>query len=132
MIASMLAHYEQSVHGMLPIWSHMANENWCMTGYHSVSVLSDAIAKGLKIDGKEALKAMVSTSTVPWYGGLGEYMKLGYVPLEATSTAASNTLEYAYDDWAIAAAAQKLGRLRLWPSRHSRSRPKAWGQENGR
>lgn len=109
MIASMLAHYRQSAHGMLPIWSHMANENWCMTGYHSVSVLSDALAKGLKIDGKEALEAMVSTSNVPWYGGLGEYIKLGYVPLEATSTAASNTLEFAYDDWAIAAAAERLG-----------------------
>ena len=109
MIASMLAHYEQSAHGMLPVWSHMANENWCMTGYHSVSVLSDAIAKGLKVDGKEALKAMVSTSTVPWYGGLGEYMKLGYVPLEASATAASNTLEYSYDDWAIAVAAERLG-----------------------
>ncbi len=109
MIASMLAHYEQSAHHMLPIWSHMANENWCMTGYHSVSVLSDAIAKGLKINAEEALKAMVSTSTVPWYSGLGEYMKLGYVPLDKTSTAASNTLEYAYDDWTIAAAAQRLG-----------------------
>jgi predicted alpha-1,2-mannosidase len=87
----------------------MANENWCMTGYHSVSVLSDAIAKGLKIDAEEALKAMVSTSTVPWYSGLGEYMKLGYVPLDKTSTAASNTLEYAYDDWTIAAAAQRIG-----------------------
>ena len=109
MIASMLKHYEQSAHGMLPIWSHMANENWCMTGYHSVSVLSDAIAKGLKIDAGEALKAMVSTSNVPWYSGLGEYIKLGYVPLDRTSTAASNTLEYAYDDWTIASAAERLG-----------------------
>jgi predicted alpha-1,2-mannosidase len=108
MIASMLAHYGQSPHGMLPIWSHMANENWCMTGYHSVSVLSDAIAKGLKINAEKALEAMLSTSTVPWYSGLGEYMKLGYVPLEKTSTAASNTLEYAYDDWSIAAAAFRL------------------------
>ena len=113
MIASMLAHYRESVHGMLPIWSHMANENWCMTGYHSVSVLSDAIVKGLKVDGQEALEAMVSTSTVPWYGGLGEYMELGYVPLDVTSTAASNTLEYAYDDWAIAAAASKLGNQKV-------------------
>ena len=29
-VASFLAHYRQSVHGLLPIWSHMANENWCM------------------------------------------------------------------------------------------------------
>ena len=113
MIASMLAHYEQSPHGMLPIWSHMANENWCMTGYHAVSVLSDAIAKGLKINAEEALKAMVSTSTVPWYSGVGEYMKSGYVPIERTATSASNTLEYAYDDWTIAAAAQKLGQTEV-------------------
>ena len=110
MVESMLAHYEQSPHGMLPVWSHMANENWCMTGYHSVSVLSDAIAKGLDIDAEEALEAMVSTSEVPWYGGLGEYISLGYVPLEKTSTAASNTLEYSYDDWTIYAAAEKLGK----------------------
>ena len=80
MIASMLKHYEQSVHHMLPVWSHMANENWCMTGYHSVSVLSDAIAKGLTINGEEALEAMVSTSSIPWYSGLGEYMELSSSP----------------------------------------------------
>lgn len=109
MAASMLAHYGQSVHGMLPVWSHHANENWCMTGYHAVSVLADAIAKGLDIDRKKALEAMVSTSTVPWYSGLGEYIQRGYVPLEASSTAASNTLEYSYDDWTIARTAELLG-----------------------
>ena len=46
MVQSMLRHQQQSVHGMLPVWSHMANENWCMSGYHSVSVVLDAIAKG--------------------------------------------------------------------------------------
>lgn len=110
MVESMLRHYEQSPHGMLPIWSHMANENWCMTGYHSVSVLADAIAKGLDIEKDKALEAMISTSTVPWYSGLGEYISLGYVPLDKSSTAASNTLEYAYDDWTIYAAAKQLGR----------------------
>ena len=46
---------------------------------------------------------------MPWYSGLGEDIKLGYVPLDRTSTAASNTLEYAYDDWTIASAAERLG-----------------------
>jgi predicted alpha-1,2-mannosidase len=46
MINSMLAHYDQSVHPMLPVWSHYANENWCMIGYHSVSVIADALVKG--------------------------------------------------------------------------------------
>ena len=65
---SMLKHCEQSVHHALPIWSHMANENWCMIGYHSVSVLADAIAKGLPIDKDAALKAMISSSTILYYG----------------------------------------------------------------
>ena len=34
-VASMLDHYRQSVHHILPVWSHMANENWCMIGYHA-------------------------------------------------------------------------------------------------
>ena len=109
LVGSMLAHWRESAHGMLPIWSHMANENWCMTGYHAVSVLADAMAKGLEIDREAALKAMVSTSNVPWYGGLGEYIKRGYVPIEASSTSASNTLEYSYDDWTIWQAARLCG-----------------------
>ncbi len=109
MVESMLAHYDQNVLRMLPVWSHMANENWCMSGYHAVPVLADAIAKGLDIDGKRALEAMVTTSTRDWYCGLGDYMRLGWVPYDKTSTAASNTLEYSYDDWTIAHSAETLG-----------------------
>ena len=53
-VKSMIAHYEQSVHKALPVWSHMGNENWCMIGYHSVSVLADALDKGLNIDKDKA------------------------------------------------------------------------------
>ena len=98
---SMLKHCEQSVHKALPIWSHMANENWCMIGYHSVSVLADAVAKGLPLDKEEVLKAMVSSSTIPYLDGTGEYMEKGYVALDHNGSAASLTLEYAYDDWTI-------------------------------
>ena len=84
---SMLKHCEQSVHHALPIWSHMANENWCMIGYHSVSVLADAIAKGLPIDKDAALKAMISSSTIPYYEGTKEFMELGYVPLDRVMVA---------------------------------------------
>lgn len=110
MVSSMIRHQQQSVHGMLPIWSHMGNENWCMSGYHAVPVLSDAMVKGVYDMSDEAFDAMVSTSTVPYYAGLGEYMELGYVPMDKISTAASTTLEYAYDDWTIYAAALKAGR----------------------
>ena len=109
MVMSMIRHQQQSVHGMLPIWSHMGNENWCMSGYHAVPVLADAIVKGVCQPTDEAFKAMVKTSTVPYYGGLAEYMELGYVPMDVVSTAASTTLEYAFDDWTIYNAALKAG-----------------------
>ena len=101
MAMSMIRHQQQSVHGLLPIWSHMANDNWCMSGYHAASVLADAIAKGADIDKEEALKAMIATSKVAYLDGLGEYMEQGYVPFDISSTAASTTLEYCYDDWTI-------------------------------
>ena len=109
MVMSMIRHQQQSVHKMLPIWSHMGNENWCMSGYHSVSALADAMVKGVLDSKEEALKAMTETATVPYYAGLGEYMELGYVPFDKINTAASTTLEYAYDDWTIYAAALKAG-----------------------
>jgi predicted alpha-1,2-mannosidase len=110
MVKSMLAHYDESVHGMLPIWSHYANENWCMIGYHSVSVIADALAKGTTdADAGRALKASVSTSTVPYFDGVGSYMALGYVPEDAIVNSVSKTLEFAYDDWCIAQIAQKAG-----------------------
>lgn len=111
MVKSMLAHYEQSVHHMLPVWSHYANENWCMIGYHSVSVIADAVIKGASgIDGNKALEACVATARNGFYDGLDSYMKMGYVPEDKSGSSVSKTLEYAYDDWCIAQMAKKLNR----------------------
>ncbi len=110
MVKSMLAHYNQSVHKMLPVWSHHGNENWCMIGYHSVSVIADAILKGsYEGDTKEALDACVATSNHRSYDGLDYYINQGYVPEDKNSSSVSKTLEYAYDDWCIAQIAKKLG-----------------------
>lgn len=115
MITSMLEHQKQSVHGMLPIWSHYANENWCMIGYHSVSVIADAIVKGnTGFDVDAALLASVQTAKVPYYDGLEYYMALGYVPEDKNGASVSKTLEYAYDDWAIAQAADALGNVSVY------------------
>ena len=106
----MLAHYDQNVLALPScLVAHCANENWCMSGYHAVPVLADAITKGLDIDRDRALEAMVTTSKADWYAGLGEYMRLGYVPYDKISTAASNTLEYSYDDWTIWHTARLAG-----------------------
>lgn len=110
MVNSMLAHRRQSVHGILPIWSHHANENWCMIGYHAVPVIADAFLKGIGgFDAAEALEAMDASATYTMYDGIGDYMKYGYAPADKTSNSASKTLEYAYDDWCIARMAEKSG-----------------------
>lgn len=115
MIQSMLVHQEQSVHHMLPIWSHYANENWCMIGYHSASVIADAIVKGnADFDQKAALDACVQTARTRYFDGIGEYIDRGYVPEDKSGASVSKTLEYAYDDWAIAQAAKKLGRQDIY------------------
>jgi predicted alpha-1,2-mannosidase len=122
MAKSMLKHYEQNSLRMLPIWSHYANDNWCMSGYHSVSVVADAIVKGT-FDGDEnlALNACIETANKRFYEGIGDYIDLGYIPDENNGTSVSNTLEYAYDDWAIAQAAKKLGRNDVYETFMERS-----------
>jgi predicted alpha-1,2-mannosidase len=110
MIESMLAHYDQSVHHMLPVWSHYANENWCMIGYHSVSVIADAMMKNnTGFDYSRALKAAETTSNQRFYEGLGAYLDYQFVPENVSGNSVSKTLEYAYDDWCIAQMAKKLG-----------------------
>ena len=107
---SMLAHYDQSVHKMLPVWSHHANENWCMIGYHSVSLLADAMVKNIKgFDYEKAVTASVATANNKYYDGLGEYITRGFVPEDKSGNSVSKTLEYSYDDWAIAMMAEKAG-----------------------
>lgn len=115
MVRSMLAHYNQSALHMLPVWSNSANENWCMIGYHSVSVIADALIKdSVDFNRDSALDACVATATHRWYGGLGAYMDKGYVPEDSSSSSVSQTLEYAYDDWAIAQLAHKLGKTGIY------------------
>ncbi|WP_168187603.1 GH92 family glycosyl hydrolase [Pedobacter sp. G11] len=115
MVKSMMAHYDQSSLKMLPIWSHYANDNWCMSGYHSVSVLADAIIKGTyNGDANKALDACITTAKHRDYEGIGYYMDKGYIPAERSGVSVSNTLEYAYDDWAIAQLAKKLNRMDVY------------------
>ena len=110
-VNSLLAHQRHSPYGVLPVWSFHGLETWCMIGYHAVPVIADAYLKGIRgFDANVALDAMVASATYGPYGGLAQYMQLGYVPIDEEGEAASKTLEYAYDDWAIARMAQAMGR----------------------
>lgn len=122
MVKSMMAHYDQSALKMLPIWSHYANDNWCMSGYHSVSVLTDAIIKGVYTgDAEAALQACITTSNHRDYEGIGYYIDKGFIPNEKSGTSVSNTLEYAYDDWCIAQLAKKLNKQNIYEEYMKRS-----------
>jgi predicted alpha-1,2-mannosidase len=122
MVKSMIAHHDQSVHKMLPVWSHYANENWCMIGYHSVSVIADAIIKGTTdVDINSALNACINTSKVKYFDGLGDYMKLGYVPEDKSINSVSKTLEFAYDEWCIAQIALKANNKKVYDEYIKRS-----------
>jgi predicted alpha-1,2-mannosidase len=108
---SLLASQRESPFGILPVWQFQGIETWCMIGYHAVPILADAIAKNIPgFDRKAALDAMVASATYAPYGNLGDYMKLGYVPVDNDQEAASKTVEYAFDDWTIAKSATALGR----------------------
>lgn len=94
--------------GKLPVWELAANETNCMIGYHVVSVIQDAFAKGITgFDAQKVLKLMVHSANLPEFG-LPSYNKNGYIEAGDESESVSKTLEYAYDDWCIAQFAKSL------------------------
>ena len=97
--------------GEIPMWELAANDTRCMIGYHGVSVIADAYAKGItNFNAEEAFAEMKRTAMLA-KRGLKDYRTLGYVPANKGSQAVSKTLEYAYDDWCIAQMAKTLGKL---------------------
>lgn len=113
--------------GFLPNFPGWNSYTSAMIGDHGASVITDAWVKGVRgFDGGAALRALVKNATehptpdeyVDGKGrrALGEYLSLGYIPLEQEVKEAfhrreqvSRTLEYAYDDFAISALARSLG-----------------------
>jgi predicted alpha-1,2-mannosidase len=107
MVNSMLAFYKEN--GLLPVWDLSSNETNCMTGYHAVPVITDAILKGIKgIDVRLAYQAMKKSAMQPDRGS-NFFRQYGYIPQDKYGSSVSTTQEYAYDDWCIAQIAKKLG-----------------------
>jgi predicted alpha-1,2-mannosidase len=100
---------QESPDGM-PVWPLQAKETGCMTGYHSSSVIAEAYVKGFNgIDLAKVYPAMRKRAMVDDYRGLGYYRKLGYIPCDKEEESCSKTLEYIYDDWAVAHVAKAVG-----------------------
>jgi len=99
-INTFLKQYEHG--GRLPVWELASNETDCMIGYHSVSVMADAMSKEIK--GFDYLKAFeaAKASAMLDHLGLDAYKKNGFIAIDDEHESVSKTLEYAYDDWCIA------------------------------
>lgn len=107
-INTFLKQYEQG--GRLPVWELASNETDCMIGYHSVSVMADAMAKGIKgFDYEKAFEAAKHSAMLD-HLGLDAYKKQGFISMDDEHESVSKTLEYAYDDWCIAQMAQILNK----------------------
>lgn len=107
-INTFLKQYEQG--GRLPVWELASNETDCMIGYHSVSVMADAMAKGIKgFDYEKAFEAAKHSAMLD-HLGLDAYKKNGFISIDDEHESVSKTVEYAYDDWCIAQMAKILNK----------------------
>ena len=106
----------QKQFGWLPSWS-FPGETGGMCGNHSISLLADAWAKGIRtFDPDSALAAYAheAMNKGPMGGANGragwkEYWQLGYVTFPESHGSVTQTLEYAYDDWCAWTLARSCG-----------------------
>jgi predicted alpha-1,2-mannosidase len=114
-IRAMLHAYDEG--GFLPKWANPGETN-VMIGTHGDSVISDAYIKGIRdYDIPKAYAALRKDETEKGTGvfqarsGIEDYIKLGYVPYDhGVHESVACTLEYAYDDFAVAQMAKALGK----------------------
>ncbi|KAH9843627.1 glycoside hydrolase family 92 protein [Rhodofomes roseus] len=127
MVRSMLQDYVEG--GWLPMWKNIVETN-IMVATHADSLVAEAVVKNITgFDLDTAYAAVYKDATVPpvddwtisYYdreegvgyevrAGLSSvYDETGWVANDIHSESASRTLDYAYDDWAVAALADFLG-----------------------
>lgn len=107
-IRTALEHFRYA--GQLPIWTLAGVETYQMTGIHSMPLITNAYMNGVRnFDTELAMRAMVESAMKDTCGysmgnfvGLENYKKYGYVPCDMEMESVARTLEYAFDDWAIA------------------------------
>lgn len=115
MIHSLLAMARDG--GELPRWPLATGYTSTMVGASADIVIADSYVKGIRdFPVEEAYQAMRRLAMGPpppgsRFGGRShilEYIQYGYVPADKSSGSASVTMEYAYNDFAIAQLAKSL------------------------
>ena len=126
MVKSLVAKAEQG--GWMPIFPAWSNYTAAMIGDHASVMISDAFAKGINDFNtdtayyymrKNAFDQSPPEEYIDGKGrrALASYLKYGYIPLEDSVWDAfhkreqvSRTLEYAFDDYALAQFAKGIGK----------------------
>ena len=128
-VHSLMQYYRDG--GLIPRGPSGGNYTYVMTGASSNPFIISAIQKGIVADDLENIYQALRKNQMPGGimeragyehntsigGGLSYYIAGGYVPYPLSDIiygshqdGASQTLEYAYQDWALAQLAQKLGK----------------------
>ena len=127
MVRSLLQDYREG--GWMPKWPNPSYTN-IMIATHADALVAEAINKGFHgFDYQLAYAAVYKDAMTPpegdttrdWHDrqpgvpyearpGLTYYKQLGYIPVDKTAESASETLEDAYDDYAVAQVARAVGR----------------------
>lgn len=114
-VKTALEHYKYA--GQLPIWTLWGIETYQMTGIHSLPLITNCYLNGItQFDTRLAMEAMVASAmtdtcgySMGYFVGLENYKKYGYVPCDLEMESVARTLEYAFDDKALACFAQLTG-----------------------
>ena len=103
--------------GWFPQWPSPGRRGG-MIGSHVDAVMADAIVKGIRgFDYETAYEGIRKNAFGDADGknegrpGFEWYDKLGYVPDRKVGYSVSASLDYAYDDWCVAQAAKRLGKM---------------------
>ena len=113
-VADIVRQTQQSPYGP-PVWPLQGVETGTMIGWHGVSVLAEAQAKGIQADYATAWPAIARRSfdfaapDLDNSKGRDLYNAKGYVPADTWFESVSRTQEYAYDDWASSHLARAAG-----------------------
>src|SRR5579863_6835793 len=127
MVRALLQDFREG--GWMPKWPNPSYTN-IMIATHADAVVAEAMSKGFhgfdyglawQAVYKDAMTPPDGDTTRDWHDrepgvpyearpGLTYYKKLGYVPLDKTAESASETLEDAFDDFAVAQVAKIVGR----------------------
>jgi predicted alpha-1,2-mannosidase len=110
LINTMLAIFDQN--GKLPIWHLAGWETNLMPGCSAIPIVADACMKGFTgFDHERAFHAMKVSATNPKQRSMPYILEKGYIPADKVPEATSLAMEYAVDDWGIAAVAKKMNKM---------------------